>query len=436
MNTVNTTNCNAVGMLNTHNVKRQSKMTNGSLEMSYSQLNQTQSMSADQTNDIIGVLNSFESNTWSALEHQSKIISNICSKLDSISSNDLDFSDITNHTIRGVFEANATGRSVDTNDVFAVLNSFESSTWSAFDHQSNMLKKICSKLDSVSLNTIQVTEGTASTRSALVESIVRNDNIIIGNSLLEKYQNDLSLLNQNINSLSDKLSAEVSERAVLKIMEKNDDDTDCSESTVSANGENIDQNSTSTLIERHKKLVSREIHDNMDCSVTSDSLLFAPNHASLMNVNTDFTQNNMHHNTQTATDTGNYANNSYNAVGEAIYITNFENLTTTAHIYAYIKSKCTIDTNDLNIIRLTKKYQDISALSFVSFKIKTTETLAQQFLAPGFWPTECIAKHFISKLDNLNTINSMDIAMASRGITLSRCWIYLQMESTIITTIF
>lgn len=56
-----------------------------------------------------------------------------------------------------------------------------------------------------------------------------------------------------------------------------------------------------------------------------------------------------------------------------------------------------IDLRKIKIFRLTKKDQDISLLSFVSFKIETDNATAKQLSEPGFWPLPCTIGKFINK---------------------------------------
>lgn len=55
------------------------------------------------------------------------------------------------------------------------------------------------------------------------------------------------------------------------------------------------------------------------------------------------------------------------------------------------------DEPNLKVIRLTKKNQDVSQLSFVSFKIETNNEVAGKLLQPDFWPNQVYAKEWERK---------------------------------------
>lgn len=80
-----------------------------------------------------------------------------------------------------------------------------------------------------------------------------------------------------------------------------------------------------------------------------------------------------------------------------LYITNFSNRTTCEDVKGYISRFGECDLNKMKIIRLTKKDQDISLLSYVSFKIETDSEMEKQLMEPGFWPIHCTAQKFVDK---------------------------------------
>lgn len=84
-------------------------------------------------------------------------------------------------------------------------------------------------------------------------------------------------------------------------------------------------------------------------------------------------------------------------IDQELYVTNFSNKTTCDDLKQYISRYGDFDFNKMKIIRLTKKDQDVSRLSFVSFKIETTDTIAKQLMQPGFWPMRSDIKKFVNK---------------------------------------
>lgn len=76
------------------------------------------------------------------------------------------------------------------------------------------------------------------------------------------------------------------------------------------------------------------------------------------------------------------------ALNNHFRITKFSTNTTTSNILQYIeqKSKLQINPNEMIIIRLTKKGQDLSLLKYVNFKIETTDKFVSIINNKSFWP--------------------------------------------------
>lgn len=67
---------------------------------------------------------------------------------------------------------------------------------------------------------------------------------------------------------------------------------------------------------------------------------------------------------------------------------------TTDHIYEFLQMRG-IEQNKVRVFQLTKKNQDLSALSFISFKLVTCIGTAGVLRTPGFWPDKCLIKDYI-----------------------------------------
>lgn len=88
------------------------------------------------------------------------------------------------------------------------------------------------------------------------------------------------------------------------------------------------------------------------------------------------------------------------SLDKELYVTKFGNHTTCDDIKRYISSKGDYDLSQMKIIQLVKKGQDVSVLTFVSFKIETCKEIAEQLLTPKFWPKGSYAKEFIRKMSS------------------------------------
>lgn len=87
---------------------------------------------------------------------------------------------------------------------------------------------------------------------------------------------------------------------------------------------------------------------------------------------------------------------SLDAFNNEIYVTKFNNATTCDDILTYLRNQA-VNVDATKVFRLTKSNQDVSMLSFVSFKIETTKDNATKLLQPKFWPRGSYAKKFVRK---------------------------------------
>lgn len=86
-----------------------------------------------------------------------------------------------------------------------------------------------------------------------------------------------------------------------------------------------------------------------------------------------------------------------NRARRELYVSKFKTHFTSDDIVNYMQHKGITDLSNTHVIRLTKKDQDISQLSFVSFKIETDDDTAISLLQPDFWPLPSSAIDFIPK---------------------------------------
>lgn len=80
---------------------------------------------------------------------------------------------------------------------------------------------------------------------------------------------------------------------------------------------------------------------------------------------------------------------------KAVWISRFHRDTTEDEITSYIKSSLGITTVDqFQVRKLVKKDCDISAYSFVSFKVVCSVELFDTLMNPANWPTTCLIREF------------------------------------------
>lgn len=86
---------------------------------------------------------------------------------------------------------------------------------------------------------------------------------------------------------------------------------------------------------------------------------------------------------------------------QEVYVSRLPTVTTCDDVKNYILRKSSIDMRKVKIHRLTKKHQDISKLTFISFKIETDDVIAKQLLDTEFWPRHVLVKIWKSKREHI-----------------------------------
>lgn len=84
-----------------------------------------------------------------------------------------------------------------------------------------------------------------------------------------------------------------------------------------------------------------------------------------------------------------------------IHVSKLPTSTTCEELKLYMARKGTFDMDKIKAFRLTKKDQDISKLSFLSFKVETDSEIAVQLLRKEFWPSHVTVKPWKRKVDQI-----------------------------------
>lgn len=96
------------------------------------------------------------------------------------------------------------------------------------------------------------------------------------------------------------------------------------------------------------------------------------------------------------------------------HITKFSPNVTKENVMSYISSKLKITPDKINVIRLTKKNQDLSQLSYVNFKIETCDEIAEFIIQNNFWPSYCKITPFTRKdVCDLNKLSTEEDNISS-----------------------
>lgn len=272
-------------------------------------------------------------------------------------------------------------------DLYQLWHSFESNTWSSFDSISESIRETKKKTDlicdhlGVNLES-SMTNVLPASRSTLVETITAD-----GDQLTK-----LDKIEQVICDLNDKLSTintSLMEMAVTKIMSNPTSESNSPpEKTTSLSSNNVKERVfiTSIDIDSDKNITdstdtdtSSIIIDQID-DISDDNLYDTPtlNSPTKSNLNEDRTTTNIQPNRE-------------------LYLSKLPTRITDDTLRNYMRERGIIDTSSVKLIKLVKKGVDQTSLSFVSYKIDTTNDIAHIISDDGFWPDQCIIKEFIHK---------------------------------------
>lgn len=111
--------------------------------------------------------------------------------------------------------------------------------------------------------------------------------------------------------------------------------------------------------------------------------------------------------------------NESNIAMKSLYLTKLPTDTTSEDLLQYIRlNGDNINTGDLKLHKLIKKNADLSALSFISYKIDAPVQSATILQKTGFWPSSCIIKEFVNKNKLTNSRNN-DISKSFKNFLIA-----------------
>lgn len=275
----------------------------------------------------------------------------------------------------------STGLSIESSDLFTVIDNFERNTWSSLDALTNVLIEQNAKLTDVA-NEIDAIDSRLS-------SLDSNNRIICATGNLS----DTNKLNKEAIALS---ITQTNVPETLKINEQ----------------KMINHNSS--VIEPR---ISLNIQDNYSSGQSSTDAV----NSQLINEDIDMETrvlNAMNELDTVETPPSNDNNiNSQNSssyierFSNELYVSNFSNDITSDMIRTYLNDR-NIDTSEVRITCLIPKNKDRSTLSYISFKVDTNDCIASIINKTDFWPAGCFVKNFINK-KRANIINSSNMAASS-----------------------
>lgn len=338
------------------------------------------------TSLIIDKLNALQDNLFHPTNHNKKLVS------ENHKIKNTDALNICKGNYKGVtttdplewsFSFNQSILPNDNADLHQMLHGFEQNTWTTFDYIRN-------KLD----------ENTESVLN--IESICREINLKNSQQILESPVTDsikldtLQIIQDKCEIIQDKCDA--IERKILAC----DDIT--GKQHLDLNDQSIQQ-----LRERLNKLVSMD--EDLSCNMITlpntnvhiDNSMNYPVIDELLEVRPTSNNSQIHmRKIPPRNDKFGLGSCKYD---HEIYVSKLPTYTTCDDVKDYISRNSSIDIDKMRVHRLTKKHQDISELSFISFKIETNNMIAEQLLRNEFWPSHVFVKVWKSKKTQFPSLN-------------------------------
>lgn len=383
----------------THTIDMKNVIDSRIQQFTMAEPNQQQCCNSNNMNDMIGKIDDISSST---IAIHSKI-TELQLKVSELRNSNITHSDHDSRTAKAFnkyknaldwnFSFNqtinsraSTGLSIESNDLFTVIDNFERNTWSSLDALTNVLSEQNAKLNDVA-NEIDSIDSRLSS--------LDSNRIICATGNLS----DTNKLNKEAIAQS-KTQANVPE--TLKINEQK-------------------------MINRNSSIIEPRISPNIQ-----DNYLSVESSTNVVNgqpINEDMDMESRVLNAMKELDTietPSSINNNLNSQNSSsyieqfsneLYISNFSNDITSDMIRTYLGDR-NIDTSKVRITCLIPKKKDRSTLSYISFKVDTNDCIASIINKTDFWPNGCFVKNFVNK-KRASIINS-SIMAASNNSFLSR----------------
>lgn len=286
-------------------------------------------------------------------------------------------------------------QSVD-NDILDILKNSDKTTWETLDV---IRKDINKQTNVISELKEQLTELNADFKEQTIERVIRNthltsplvDAIINGNDFSNNHttdkpsENPIRVNSPTLRSESDpSLNSTTIQNDFNLTSIQTDFDTRATTTSSEAEG---DRNTTSPSAELEREVIG--VLSQLDSAKSQ-------------------------HCTQTKT-----KHNFNSNFNRELYVTKFETHISIDSIKNYLKSQGIVNLDSIKIHRLVKKDQDLSQLSYISFKIDTNDVIAEKLLTNDFWPSGCRIGNFVRK--NPQNLNYKCSNLLNESVNLARC---------------
>lgn len=306
------------------------------------------------------------------------------------------------------FDQTMDPRSSDSNidDLYSLLDHFERNTWTSFDAVTSIIHDNNDRLISISDDV----------NAILVKTNINNssNNITVNSFATDQAKEAMTQQNDNINTNVPETSKTKQKRQMPSL------------SGVGL-GQCVDVEGSETNFEH---LVTDDDQMDTDVSILSEILDDANTNQNVAD-HTEFFSNTMLEGeaipTVPAIPTaptdptgllnGTTSSTSFVSTNEKneFHVSRFAPNTTAQMLVDFLRHKNVPNTDKIKVHRLVPKNKDVSALSYVSFKLDTDDQIAEVINRAHFWPSPCQIKQFIHKKPP-NPINFFDLMLPQQTV--------------------
>lgn len=268
-------------------------------------------------------------------------------------------------------------------DLFSLLHSFESNTWSSFDSIISLLKKNSATLDNIAASAVHPH---STCKSPLVETIQRDERLDSIHNNVCDLVNDLTILKDDFQKLL----------LLNRDFTNNYDDPSSPSMT---------ESELDVLRDRFKAILSTPTNHSPSSSDIDHSPLPLVAPVSLQRMS-EHDNNCIESATLPIPNDDDHVVTNVHLLGESVqshqlgiafHVSPFDVRVTPDNIMSYISANAQIDSKRIKIHRLTKRGQDVSALRHVNFKIETDDATSKIISRSSFWPSHISIKPWTSK---------------------------------------
>lgn len=289
----------------------------------------------------------------------------------------------------------------ENSDLYQLLTGFEQNTWTSFDFMRDRLAEQSSAISNIESLCRNFKTNDPSNNSLIQSPVVNSINSDIIQQIRDKCEDmdkNINLLIDNSSEDRDLISSIGQNMSTLQSSLHSHSPVPSNHQTLSSNSSDLTTHNPIALNETEyfsNGLLNDEIN-SLQPTFDSDS---QSNHStqSLDSITTE-TIHDISGDHITGHSMGSERSTTENIKLCELHLSKLPTDITEDDVLHYMNSKgIQITEQNIKLHKLVKRNADLTALSFVSFKIDTIASIAQRLRETNFWPEKCVIKNFVQK---------------------------------------